>query len=99
MLLSKGVNVSNDSCISQVQEGIIDCGTVKHGGMEDGKLSVMRGIAIEIWVGEESGMQGGTIDRVMLCTFPLKHDPISHWKVFNKTGDFFLSVLIDKDSG
>ena len=36
VLVSKGVNISNNSCISQVQEGIIYCGAVGGRRVEDG---------------------------------------------------------------
>ena len=63
VLVSEGVYVSYDSCISQVQEGIIDYSTVGGRGVEDGEISVTRDGAIEVCVGEGTSMERGPISR------------------------------------
>ena len=67
VLVSKGVNIGNDSSISQVQEGVVNYGAVRGRGVEDGKVSVARGRTIEICVRERASMErssvGGEIGR------------------------------------
>ena len=63
MLVSESVDIGNDSCISQVQEGIVNCGTVRGRGVEDGKVSIMRGGAIEVRMGEGASMERSSISR------------------------------------
>ena len=61
MLVSKGVDISNDSCISQVQEGVVNCGAVRGRGVENDKVSVTRGRTIEVRMGEGAGMKRSPI--------------------------------------
>ena len=63
MLVSESVDIGNDSCISQVQEGIVNCGTVWGRGVEDGKVSITRGGAIEVRMGEGVSMERSSISR------------------------------------
>ena len=63
VLVSKGMNVSNHSCISQMQEGVIYCGAVRGSGVENGKISVTRDGAIEVRMGEGASMERGPISR------------------------------------
>ena len=63
MLVSESVDISNDSCISQVQEGIVNCGAVRGRGVEDGEISITRGGAIEVRMGEGTGMERSSISR------------------------------------
>ena len=48
---------------------------------------------------EGSGVQGGTIDGSVFCSFALEHDSISYWGVFDEASDFFFPILIDEDKG
>ena len=54
-----------------MQEGVVDCGAVRSGGVEDGKVSVARGGAIEVRMGEGTGMERGAISRGEFGTFSL----------------------------
>ena len=63
MLVLKGVNISNHSCIPQMQEGVVYCGVVRGGGVENGKISVTRDGAIEVRMGEGASMERGPISR------------------------------------
>ena len=71
MLVSEGVDVSYYSRISQVQEGVVNCGAVRGGGVEDGKVSVTRGGTIEIRMGEGAGMKRGSISGGEFGAFSL----------------------------
>ena len=55
------MDISNDSCVSQVQKSVIYYGAIGGGGMEDGKVCVARGGAIEICMGKRAGMEGDSI--------------------------------------
>ena len=61
VLALEGMHISNHSCISQMQEGVIYCYTVRGRRVEDGKVSVARGGTIEVRVGERASMKGGSI--------------------------------------
>ena len=63
VLVSEGMNISNHSCISQMQEGVVNCGTVRGRGVEDGKVSVTRGRAIKVCMGKGASMKRGSINR------------------------------------
>ena len=71
MLVSKGVDISNDSSISQVQEGVVNYGAVRGRGVEDDKVSVTRGRTVEICMGKRASMERGSIGRGELGAFPL----------------------------
>ena len=61
MLVSEGMDVSYYSRIPQMQEGVIYYGTIRGGGVKNGEVSVARGRAIEIRMGEGASMEGGSI--------------------------------------
>ena len=63
MLVSEGVDISYYPCISQVQEGVVDCGAVRGRGVENGKISVTRDGAIKVRMGEGASMERGPISR------------------------------------
>ena len=63
MLVSKGVDISNDSSISQVQEGVVNYGTVRGRGVENGEVSVTRSGAIEVCMGKGASIKRGSINR------------------------------------
>ena len=71
MLVSKGVDISNDSSISQVQEGVVNYGAVRGRGVEDGKVSVTRGRTVEVCMGKGASMERGSIGRGELGAFSL----------------------------
>lgn len=50
------MNVSNNSCVSQMQKCIVDYGSVGGRGVEDGEVSVSRGVPIEVCMGEGAGV-------------------------------------------
>ena len=56
MLLPQGVDVCNNSCISQVEECIIYNGAVNCRGVEEGQFCVVWSIPIEVGMGEGSGV-------------------------------------------
>ena len=62
-MVSKSVNVSNHSRVSQMQEGVVYCGAVRGGGVENGKISVTRDGAIEVRMGKGASMERGPISR------------------------------------
>ena len=63
VLVSEGVDISNHSCISQMQEGIVYCGTVRGRRVKNGKVGVTRGGAIEVRMREGTGVEWGSIGR------------------------------------
>ena len=71
MLVSEGVDISNDSSISQVQEGVVNRGAIRGGGVEDGKVSVTRGRTVEVCMGKGASMERGSIGRGEFGTFSL----------------------------
>ena len=71
MLVSKGVDISNDSSISQVQEGVVNCGAVRGRGVEDDKVGVTRGGTVEVRMGKGASMERGSIGRGELGAFSL----------------------------
>ena len=93
------MDISNDPCVSQMQEGIVDSGMVRGRRVENGKLSIMRGRAIEVCMGEEMSMERGTIDRGEFQTFSLQCNTIPNGMIPDESYDFFLSILVDKDKG
>ena len=48
MLRSEGMNVSNDSWVSKVEEGVVDGDATGGGGMEDGELCVLDSCSEEV---------------------------------------------------
>ena len=48
---------------------------------------------------EGSGVQGSAIGMSMFHTFSLKYYPVSYWEVPDKSSDFLLPILVDKDEG
>ena len=56
MLLPEGVDVCNDSCISQVQKCVIYDGAIDRRGVEKGQLRIAWSIPIEVRMGEGSGV-------------------------------------------
>ena len=61
VLVSKGMDVGDNSRISQVQECVVNYGAVRGGGVEDSKVSVTRSGTIEVRMGEGAGMKRGSI--------------------------------------
>ena len=99
MLVLEGVYIGNDSRISQVQKGVVNYNAVRGRGVEDGKVSVARGGAIEVRMGEGTRMKRGPISRGELRPFPLQHDTIPSRMIPDEFCNFFFSVFIDKDEG
>ena len=63
VLVSEGVYIGDDSCISQVQEGIVNYGAVRGRGMKDAEVSIARGWAIEVCMGKRASMERGSVGR------------------------------------
>ena len=99
VLVSEGVYISNYSCISQVQEGVVNCGAVRGRGVEDGKVCVTRGGAIEVRMREGVSMKRGPISGGELRTLSLQCDTIPNGMIPDELCNLFLSVLIDEDKG
>ena len=99
MLVSKGVDISNDSSVPQVQEGIVNYGAVRGRGVEDDKVSVARGRTIEVCMGKGASVERGSISRGELGTFSLQCNTIPDRMVPDEFCDFFLSILIDENEG
>ena len=99
VLLPQGVDVSSNSCISQMQKSVIYNDSVRGGGVENGKISVARGVPIEIGMREGVSMQGSAINGSILGASPLEHHSVSHGQVPDVPSNFFFPVLVDKDEG
>ena len=56
MLLPQGVDVCDDSHISQMQKCVVYDGAVNHRGVEEGQLRIAWSIPIEIGMREGSSM-------------------------------------------
>ena len=93
------MNVSNNPCISQVEECVIYNGAVNCGGVEEGQLCIAWSIPIEVGVGEGTSVQWGAIGGGMFRPLALKYDSISHWGIFDKSSDFLFPILVDEDEG
>ena len=63
MLRSEGVNVSDNSWISEVEKGVIDGDTTSGGGMKNCELCVFDSSSEEVCNGVCSGMEGDGIER------------------------------------
>ena len=81
ILSSEGVHVSYYSWVSQVGKGVVDDEPVRCRGVERGKVSVPRDIAIEVCMGEGSGMERGCIDGGVLHSSSLQCYTISYIQV------------------
>ena len=99
MLVSEGVNISYDPCISQVQQGVIYYGAVGGRGVKNAKISVARGGAIEVCMRERASVERGPIGRGELRPFSLQRDTIPNGMIPDEFCDFFFSIFIDKDEG
>ena len=99
MLVSESMDISNYSCISQMQEGIVYCGMVRGRGVKNGEVGVTRGGAIEVRMGEGTGVEWGSISRGEFRSFSLQCDTIPDGVIPDESRNFFLSVLIDEDKG
>ena len=62
MLSPKSVDISNNSWISQVKEGIVDKEATSGGGMEDGELCIFYSSSEEIGDRVGTGMKGDGIE-------------------------------------
>ena len=71
VLVSEGVYIGDDSRISQMQKGVVNYSAVRGGGVEDGKVSVARGGAIEVRMGEGASMERGSISGGEFGAFSL----------------------------
>ena len=56
VLLPQGVDIGNDSCVSQVEECVIYYNAIDCRGVEEGQLRVARSVSIEIGMGKRSGV-------------------------------------------
>ena len=56
VLLSQGMDVCNNPCISQVEECVIYKGAVNRRGVEEGQLRIAWSIPIEVGMGKGSGV-------------------------------------------
>ena len=93
VLVSEGVYISDDSRISQVQEGVINYGAVRGRGVKDGKISVARDGAIEVCMRERASMKRGSISGGKFGAFSLQCNTIPNGMVPNEFGDFFLPIF------
>ena len=91
------MDISNHSCISQMQEGIVYCGTVRGRGVKNGKVGVTRGGAVEVCMRKVTAVEWGSISGGELRSFSLQCDTIPDGMIPDESRNFFLSVLIDKD--
>ena len=48
MLRSEGMDISDDSWVSKVEEGVVDDDTTSGGGVEDGELCVLNSCSEEV---------------------------------------------------
>ena len=62
MLSSKGVDICDDSRVSQMEEGIVDDKATGGGGMEDGKFRVFDSCSEEVCNGVGAGMKGDSVE-------------------------------------
>ena len=99
MLVSEGVDIGYYPCISQVQKGIVYYGAVRGRGMEDPKVGVARGGAIEVRMRKGASMERGPIGRGELRPFPLQRDAIFSRMIPDEFRDLFFSIFIDEDEG
>jgi hypothetical protein len=71
------INVSDNSCVDEVDECIIDESAIDGTGVEDGDVSVFDARRVEVGVRVSASMQSHAIDRITLLATSLNSHAIS----------------------
>ena len=97
MLRSEGMNVSDNSWVSKVEEGVIDGDTTSGRGMKNGELCVLDSSSEEVCNGVCSSVKGDGVEGRILRSSPLKMYSVANVLVPDVPCDFFFVILVDKD--
>ena len=99
VLCSEHVDISYDSRVPKVVEGIINDKIRSAAGVEDSVISVF-----DTWTEKVGGrvgsyMKGGAIDGLVFAFCPLVDNPIVDWEVPNVFGHTWPGISANEDKG
>jgi hypothetical protein len=71
VLCAQCVNVGNDTCIPEMEEGIVDDEAIVRGGVKDGEVGVSQSRMPKVGNGKGSGVKGDGVEGGVFGPSPL----------------------------